>query len=815
MADEPLLPPPSVPAGERVPSPTRGALIGLASLVVITLLRLGLDRFGGQPTPFFLYLAPVALGAWHGGLRMGVVTTVVAALLGHYLFVEPRASWALPQSPGAEQLLLFLAQALSASLVVARAAGDRRRALIGAREGRAALEKLHGVLDAVDDGIVVQDATGRVLYANEMAARTFGFPSVSALRGATAAATLGGVEIFDEERRPLPHERMPGRNARDTRQSVERVLLFRLAATGEERWCAVRSKPLFNADGSPSSVISLLHDVTRRRSDEARNAFVARVAQELSSSLDYHETLGKLTRLSVPEIADWAAVDFVEDGRRVRRAVAHADPAKVAIAEEIERRFPLDPDAKRNAPNVLRTGKPEILSTVSEESMAALARDPEHLALVRSLGLRSVLAVPIMVRGAPMGVLTFATAESGRRYGPEDLALATTLAERASVAIEHAVLYREAERARADAELANRSKDEFLAMLGHELRNPLAPILTALSLVKMRSGAWPERELAVIERQVKHLVRLVDDLLDVSRITRGRVELKLERLTLAAVVSRAVEMSLPLIEQRAHRLEVDVPSGLALRGDALRLAQVVANLLNNAAKYTEKGGRIEVRGALVGAWVELRVRDRGIGITPEMLPRVFELFTQESQAIDRALGGLGLGLAIVKSLVVQHGGEVTAASEGAGLGSEFCVRLPALDERSSAPGDEATTAIVTATTALRVLVVDDNEDAADMLADALTAMGHEVRKAHDGPTALEIAAELRPTVAVLDIGLPVMDGHELARRLRAMEGMAGVRIIAVTGYGQDADRRRTTEAGFDAHLVKPVDLDELAAVVAG
>ncbi len=815
MPDEPLHPTPSVPAGERVPSTTRGAVSAAATLATITLLRLALGRFGDELTPFFLYLVPVALGAWHGGLHVGVVTTVAAALLGQYFFVEPRASWSLPHDQSAEQVLLFLAQALSASLLVARAAGDRRRALISVREGHAALDKLHGVLDAVDDGIMVQDATGRVLYANETAARAFGFPSVSALRGATAAATLSGVEIFDEERRPLPHERMPGRNARDTRQSVEMVLLFRVSASGEERWCAVRSKPLFNADGTPSSVISLMHDVTRRRRDEARRAFVARVAQELSSSLDYHETIAKLTRLSVPEIADWAAVDFVEDGRRVRRAVVHADPAKVAIAEEIERRFPLSSDAKRNAPNILRTGEPEILSTVSEESIAALAPDPEHLALVRALGLRSVLAVPIMVRGAPMGVLTFATAESGRHYGPDDLALATTLAERASVAMEHAVLYREAEQARADAELANRSKDEFLAMLGHELRNPLAPILTALSLVKMRTGPWPERELAVIERQVKHLVRLVDDLLDVSRITRGRVELKLERLALGDVVSRAVEMSLPLIEQRAHRLDVEVPPELALRGDALRLAQVVANLLNNAAKYTEKGGSIEVRGARVGPWVELRVRDRGIGITAAMLPRVFELFTQESQAIDRALGGLGLGLAIVKSLVTQHGGEVSAASEGAGLGSEFCVRLPALDEGSSAPGDEAVPEPAAATSALRVLVVDDNEDAADMLADALAAMGHEVRKAHDGPTALEVAAEQRPTVAVLDIGLPVMDGHELARRLRAMEGMAGVRLIAVTGYGQDADRRRTAEAGFDAHLVKPVDLDELATLVAG
>lgn len=795
-------------------STLRGLGVSALSLGVITVARVALyDRLGPQP-PFLLYFVPILLGAWIGGLPVGIAATAAAALLGEVLFVEPRFGLAFPGGRGVIAVSWFAFQGVILSVVTARAGADRRRALAGARDERAVVDKLQAVLDGVDDAIVVQAATGRALYANEVAARLLGVASVDALlRAPTPAAVTGHLEVLDEERRAVPGDQMPGRLALRTGAPVERVLVFRERATAQERWTVVRSKPLFDAEGQPSSVISVLQDVTQHRRDESRRAFIARASQRLSASLDYPQTLDEVVRLAVPEVADWAALDLVQGGRTQRLAVAHADPAKAPLVAELERRFPAAHDALLGGPNVLRTGRPEMVSEISDEALAAGARDPEHLALVRELGLRSYLGVPLTARGATIGVLSFALGESGRRFGPEDLALAASLAERASVAIEHARLFREAERARADAELANRSKDEFLAMLGHELRNPLAPILTALALIRMRAGQWPERELAVIERQVKHLVRLVDDLLDVSRITRGRVELKLERLALADVVARAVEMSLPLVEQRAQGLDVDVPPELAVRGDAVRLAQVVANLLNNAAKYSEKGGRIAVTGARVGDRVELRVRDRGIGIAPEMLPRVFDLFAQESQAIDRAAGGLGLGLAIVKSLVALHGGDVSAASDGAGQGSEFCVRLPALDQAAApsaapAPGSDGPPRPA------RVLVVDDNEDAADLLVDALAAMGHDVRKAHDGPTALVAAAAHRPTIALLDIGLPVMDGYELGRRLRAMEGFEDVRLVAVTGYGQAADRQRSMEAGFDAHLVKPVDLEALGALIA-
>jgi PAS domain S-box-containing protein len=367
------------------------------------------------------------------------------------------------------------------------------------------------------------------------------------------------------------------------------------------------------------------------------------------------------------------------------------------------------------------------------------------------------------------------------------------------------------------AEAANRAKDEFLAMLGHELRNPLAPILTALQLLKLRGDTTGERERAIIERQVHHLVGLVDDLLDVSRITRGRIELRRERLELADVVARAVEMSSPLFEQQRHVLDVDVPRGLIIDGDAGRLAQVVANLLTNAAKYTESGGRVRVRASADGGDVVLTVRDTGVGIDPEMLPRVFDLFVQEGQALARSQGGLGLGLAIVRGLVELHGGRVTAASEGRHRGAEFVVRLP----RATAAAPEAplasirTDAPAASRTAGRVLVVDDNRDAADLLCELLRAIGFETRAAYDGPAALVEAARFEPHVALIDIGLPVMDGYEVAQRLTAGSDRWHPRLVAVTGYGQQRDREASARAGFSAHLVKPVDIDHLHEVVAG
>jgi len=359
-----------------------------------------------------------------------------------------------------------------------------------------------------------------------------------------------------------------------------------------------------------------------------------------------------------------------------------------------------------------------------------------------------------------------------------------------------------------DARAANRAKDEFLAMLGHELRNPLAPMVTALELMRMRNDS-ASREEQVLSRQVGHLGRLVDDLLDVSRITSGRIELRKRRVELFEIVHRGLELASPLLEQRRNRLEVTIPrTGLVIDGDPHRLAQVVSNLLTNAAKYSNPETRIAVEATVASGSIQLSVKDEGVGIAPEMVDRVFDLFVQQRQTLDRSQGGLGLGLAIARSLVELHGGSIRAFSAGAGSGSEFVVALPAAEGTLSRDPSGRTRRL--GHLQRRVLVVDDNDDALVMMRGVLEELGCTVEVAHDGPTALDKARDFHPEIALLDIGLPVMDGYELARRMREVSTM---HLVAITGYGQESDRVRAHAAGFARHLVKPVDMSDLLAIV--
>ncbi|MRG97905.1 ATP-binding protein [Polyangium spumosum] len=444
----------------------------------------------------------------------------------------------------------------------------------------------------------------------------------------------------------------------------------------------------------------------------------------------------------------------------------------------------------------------------------------------------SVLCSPLVARGCALGVLIFGwSAEDAP--DEEGASIVEELVQTSAVALDRALMHAHEdgsvqclsicmdirERKQAESELrrayevardADRRKDEFLALLGHELRNPLSPILTALYLMRLKGGASGiEREREVIERQVQHLISLVDDLLDVSRITRGKIQLSTRPLEIARVFSRAIEIASPLFEQKRHELRVDVPAeGLVVDVDETRMAQVLANLLTNAARYTDAGGHIAVAARREGAEVVLSVRDDGCGITPEMLPVIFDLFVQGARGADRAGGGLGLGLGLVRSLVKLHGGVVNARSEGPGKGSEFEVRLPALSPRRASSPELPPLVSPRLGEARRVLVVDDNLDAAQMLAEVLTSHGHEVELAHDGPQALAVAEVFRPEIGILDIGLPVMDGYELALELRAAHG-DDLTLVAVTGYGQEHDKRRAFDAGFSRHYVKPVATDAL------
>ncbi|HYO15096.1 MAG TPA: response regulator [Thermoanaerobaculia bacterium] len=364
---------------------------------------------------------------------------------------------------------------------------------------------------------------------------------------------------------------------------------------------------------------------------------------------------------------------------------------------------------------------------------------------------------------------------------------------------------------------ADRRKDEFLAMLAHELRNPLAPIRNAAQVLKLLAPADARQQWAreVIERQTQHLTRLVDDLLDVSRITRGKVTLACEPLELSTVIRRAVEASRPLIDARRHQLTVALPpEPVPLEGDLTRLVQVVGNLLNNAAKFTDEGGHIQLAAAQDSGEVVLRVCDNGIGVHADLLPHVFDLFTQADRSLDRSQGGLGIGLTLVRHLVELHGGQVEARSEGPGRGSEFIVRLPAAPATGAA-GPEAASdeRAPSASRALKILLVEDNVDSAEMMAFFLKLRGHEVRTAHNGPAALEAARTFEPQAVLCDIGLPGMNGYELAVRLREQPAFQRTPLIALTGYGQEEARHRSKEAGFDCHLVKPIEPDALDALL--
>jgi PAS domain S-box-containing protein len=569
--------------------------------------------------------------------------------------------------------------------------------------------------------------------------------------------------------------------------------------------------------GSVVGAVIVFRDATPRRREMERLAFLADASVELNASLDYEKTLSTVANLAVPAFADFCQVVMVVDGVPRPLASAHADPEKAALAPT--HYDPCELDRTFGTGHVIATGEPKLVSEVTPAMIDEVSANGTCGEWLRQLKPRSYIGVPLKRGQETIGAITLVMADSGRCHDMRDLNVAVALAERAGIAVEHARLFEELRLARAeadarrrDAELANRSKDEFLAVLGHELRNPLAPIVMALELMKRRAGC--SRESAIVERQVKHLIRLVDDLLDVSRILRSKAVLTKERVGVAQLVADGVALVSPLLEQRRHFVTVDVQEGIWVQGDPVRLAQVVSNLMNNAAKYSPPGAPISVEAHCEGNEVVLRVRDTGMGIDPSVILSIFEPFVQSPQALDRAQGGLGLGLAIVRGLVHLHGGSVSAHSEGRGRGSEFVVRLPAcvrdaLEKASDVrPRPRAPTP-----RGERILVVDDNADAAALLVEGVRMLGYEAVEAPEAVSALALASSVRPAVALLDIGLPVIDGYDLARRLRELDGLADIKLVAVSGYGLESDRARSAAAGFDEHLVKPVTIEAVEAVI--
>jgi PAS domain S-box-containing protein len=445
-----------------------------------------------------------------------------------------------------------------------------------------------------------------------------------------------------------------------------------------------------------------------------------------------------------------------------------------------------------------------IVATYIQQS-----NDP-RVQLVKSFGLRAYACNPLLVGDRLLGTLSFAT-RSKDEFDADEVAFMETLCHYVTVAYERLRLVNELKE-------ADRRKDEFLATLAHELRNPLAPVRSAVQVLRLKGPDLPELRWSrdVIERQVEHLTRLIDDLMDISRITRNKLELRKQRVELTQVIKGAIESSRSLIEQCGHRLIVDLPSEpIYLQGDLVRLAQVFLNLLNNAAKYTERGGRIWLSAMRQGEKVVVRVKDTGIGIPPNQLGRLFDIFFQVDRTLERSQGGLGIGLSLVKRLVELHGGTVDAHSEGFGKGSEFIVRLPVIVESVTLPhSEELSSASDFKSASRRIVVVDDNRDSADALAMLLQVYGYETDTAYDGVQGVEAAERLRPDAVLLDIGMPRLNGYDACRCIREKPWGKGLVLIAMTGWGQEEDRRRTIEAGFDAHIVKPVDPTDLIKLIA-
>ncbi|WP_164104662.1 PAS domain S-box protein [Candidatus Laterigemmans baculatus] len=660
-------------------------------------------------------------------------------------------------------------------------------------------ERFRGIVSHSVAGVAEVDLSGKFLFVNdrycEIVART---------REQLLAMKMQDISHDGELRTNLVLFDRIGRDGRS--YSIEKRYL---RPDGSEIWVNNSVSGLRDSEGRVQSIVAVCVDINERKRTEQDLRFLADASRSLSTLIDPRSTMQRIASMAVPHFADWCGIEFADrdasGGEELQQlALAHADPDKVHAAAELRKRWPPNPAARGGIYHVFRSGESVLVEEFTEEMLRASTESGEHFEAVRSLGLKSYMCVPLVVRERTIGVMTFAAAESMRRFTTSDLAVAEDLARRAAIAIDNAHLY-------ATLQEEGRKKDEFLAMLAHELRNPLAPIRSGLDLLAMMDV---EREvLEMMQQQVEHMVRLVDDLLDVSRIMRGKVELRRESTELSSIINRAIDSVRPLIDKHHQNLTRSLPAEpVWIDADPVRMAQVIGNLLNNASKYTEPGGDIELSVERRDASVLLRVRDSGIGIRRELLPHVFDLFTQDQRTIDRSQGGLGIGLTVAKSLVELHGGTIAANSEGTSRGSEFAVRLPTIPPPQSHAGSESHPADAPP---LKILIVDDNVAAAKMLALLLTRIGeHRVTLAHDGVAAVATARDVRPDLVLLDIGLPRLDGFEVARQLRQDPSLHHLYLVALTGYGTERDRRKSLEAGFDEHLVKPPRLESLQALLA-
>ncbi len=560
----------------------------------------------------------------------------------------------------------------------------------------------------------------------------------------------------------------------------------------------------------------VFRDVTTRVHAEDARRVLIEASAIVAGSNDYVATFTELAKVITRGFADWCRIDVVDEHDELRTiARAHTNPKMLALSDEIDRRWP--DDSKRVAREVVRHGQSRIIPRVDHAGIVSYNADPEYVALVEQLGLSSLIMVPIVGAGRPLGAMMLVSLESGRSYSEDDLAVAEDLARRAGTAIEQA-------RAFARERETNRVKDEFLATVSHELRTPLTAILGWARLIPTLSAEESKKGIVTIERNATALARLVDDVLDVSRIITGKLQIAQQPIELAEVLRASIRVVEPMAAARAITIQSHIDE-CSFYGDAGRLQQVFWNLLSNAVKFTPAGGRVRCELHRVGASVKITVSDTGRGIAPEFLPHVFERFRQYDSSTTRSFGGLGLGLAIVRHLVELHGGSVRAESEGLGKGARFIVDLPVravaadlappaqLEEATPLPGAHEPSLPLDG---LSVLVCDDEVDARELLCAVLTQAGAKVEAVGSANAAVEAVRHHAPSVLVSDIGMPQEDGYSLMRRVRALPASSGGRVpaVALTAYATKADVQRALAAGFQEHVAKPVDPETLVAKVA-
>lgn len=608
-------------------------------------------------------------------------------------------------------------------------------------------------------------------------------------------------------------------NERNETFSIE----YRLRrADGAYRWIIDAGRPRFSRRGEFLGYAGNVLDITDRKqaeeemaallaTEKRRTALLAQVANA-SKSMNAALSMDSIVRILTEEARSMLGAHQAVTSLAVSENQAQAINM-MSLSEKYadDRAYLEKADISGIYMEVRRTNRPIRMTRQELEThpkRKELGKYGEDHPLMRGW-----LAVPLLGHGGKNLGLVLLMDKAQGEFTEEDEAILVQLAAIASAGIENAGLYEQVRE-------QDRRKDEFLATLAHELRNPLAPIRTGLAVLRLApsiDATVKTRE--IMERQVEHMVHLIDDLLDVSRITRGKVQLKKERIDVRAVLDAALEVSRPLIEESRHVLSISTPEEtLLLDADPTRMAEVVSNLLNNAAKYTPKRGRIELSAQRDHNGdrddVIIRVRDNGVGLTPEALPKVFELFSQVGKTLDRSQGGLGIGLALVKRLVEMHGGQVTAESQGLGQGSTFVVRLPLaavqVINRTQVAGEDDSRSL---SVPRRILVVDDNVDGADTIAMLLMLFGHTVKVVHTGPDALEAARTFQPGIMLLDIGLPGMNGYEVAQQLRSDSNMNGLILVALTGWGSEEDRQRAKSVGFDYHLTKPVGMEKLQSLL--